>query len=187
MNFVKHSNLAQAPHAFLSPSSYHWLRYEDDKLDRVFFAQQQSILGTEKHEVAQRLIKLGQKLPEGPQTLNAYVNDAIGFRMEPEVTLFYSKHCYGTADALGFRNNLLRVSDLKTGITPASMDQPRIYAALFCLEYKFRPFDIGIELRIYQNDDVVVEKAEPDDIFHVMDRIIYLSKRLDMLEMEALS
>jgi hypothetical protein len=185
MNFVRHSNLRDG-HAFLSPSSYHWLRYEEEKLERVFFTQMQAIRGTELHDLAQRCIKLGVKLPDGSQTLNAYVNDAIGFRMEPEVVLYYSDNCYGTADTCGFRNNLLRVHDLKTGTIPASMDQPRIYAALFCLEYRFRPFDIQIELRIYQNDQVVVEVADPDDIFHIMEKIKFFSKRIDELRSEAL-
>lgn len=184
MNLLRHSNLRGDAHAFLSPSSYHWLRYEDDKLDRVFFAQRQAALGTEIHEFAARAIKLGIKLPEGPQTLNAYVNDAIGFRMTPEVVLYYSDNCYGTADCVGFRSNMLRIHDLKNGTIPASMDQPKIYAALFCLEYDFSPFSIQIELRLYQNDQVVVETADPDDIFHIMEKIKYFSKRLDALRAE---
>lgn len=147
----------------------------------------QAARGTELHAFAHDAIRLGIKLPDGNQTLNSYINDAIGYRMTPEVILFYSDNCYGTADVIGFRNMLLRIHDLKTGVTPASMDQLRIYAALFCLEYQFKPFEIDMELRIYQNDEVVIEKPEKDDIFHIMDKIRTFSKRIDVLRSEALS
>ena len=95
-------------------------------------------------------IMLNQKLPKSKQTLNMYVNDAIGFKMTPEQILYYSDNCFGTADAILFRNNFLRIHDLKTGKIPAHMEQLEIYAALFCLEYKVKPADIEMELRIYQ-------------------------------------
>lgn len=142
--------------------------------------------GTKLHDFARFAIELGEKLPDLPKTLNMYVNDAIGFRLEPEQPLFYSRHCFGTADALGFRNNTLRIHDLKTGIIESSMTQLKIYAALFCHEYKFRPFEIGIEMRIYQNDDYRVELADPDEIFHLMDHIATCSKFLDAMEEEVL-
>lgn len=184
MDFTKHSPSLPAAHAFLSPSNYHWIRYDVEKLDRVFFAQAQARRGTELHELAQRMIKLGVRLPDNGQTLNQYVNDAIGFRMTPEQILFFSMNCFGTTDAIGFRNNKLRIFDLKTGLTEASFDQLLVYAALFCLEYRFKPNEIKIELRIYQNDEVRVLEADPDDVFHIIDKIRVFDKRLNALRSE---
>ena len=187
MNLNAHSALAKAlmgTHAFLSPSNAAWLNYEEDKLDRVYFANQAARRGTEEHEFAYKAIRLRIKLPETPKTINMYVNDAIGFRMTPEVLLYYSDNCYGHADCLSFNNNTLRVHDLKTGIHATSMAQLEIYAALFCLEYKMRPFDIKIELRIYQNNAVKLHIPEPDSIVHIMQKIISFDKRIDYLKQE---
>lgn len=175
MNFIKHSNL-EGQHAFLSASSYHWLNYDDNKLISVYNNWTAAQRGTELHEFAATCIRLGQKLPETTETLNMYVNDAIGFRLTPETILYYSENCFGTADAIGFRNGLLRIHDLKTGATVAHMEQLRIYAALFCLEYAQKPKDISFELRIYQNDDIVIENAEQDEIASIMDIIIHFDK-----------
>jgi hypothetical protein len=154
-------------------------------LDRVFFARAAAARGSALHALAHQCILLGVKLPETTQTLNQYVNDAIGFRMTPEQVLYYSDNCYGHCDCISFRNNTLRISDLKTGVSPASVKQLEVYAALFCLEYKFKPFNIAIELRIYQNDAVELYIPDPDDIFHIMDKIVTFSRRIDQLRLEA--
>ena len=54
-----------------------------------------------------------------------------------------------------------------------------IYAALFCLEYRIKPIDIQIELRIYQNDEVVYSNPSADDILQIMNQIIRLDKLLE--------
>ena len=184
MIFNAHTNLT-GTHAFLSASNYHWVNYDEDKLDRAYVASMAARRGTELHALAHNLIKLGVKLPSSSKTLNLYVNDAIGYRMVPEQPLFYSNNCYGTADCIGFRRNLLRVHDLKTGATPASTMQLKVYVALFCLEYKFKPFAITTEVRIYQNDEIVTEEVDPDETFHIMDRIITFDKRINQIRMEA--
>ena len=152
MIFNKHSNL-EGCHAFLGASKYHWINYDEDKLIETYNRAMAVQRGTELHDLAARCIKLGQKLPKSKKTLNMYVNDAIGYRMTPEQILYYSPNCFGTADAVSFSNNLLRIHDLKTGMTPAHMEQLVIYASLFCLEYRVRPGEINFELRIYQSDD----------------------------------
>ena len=162
------------------------MNYDEDKMQRVFFASEAAKRGTELHALAHQLIHLGVKLPEIEKTLNLYVNDAIGYRMTSEQILYYSDNCFGTADTCGFKRNKLRIHDLKNGVTRPSMEQLKIYAALFCLEYRFRPMDIEIELRIYQGDKVQVLVPEVDDIFHIMDKIITLDKRINALRMEAL-
>ena len=151
MNFKKHSSL-EGKHAFLGASKYHWINYDDDKLIESYSKFQATLNGTILHDFACQCITLGQKLPKSQKTLNMYVNDAIGFKMKPEQVLYYSDNCFGTADAIVFRNNLLRIHDLKTGVTRAHMEQLEIYAALFCLEYNKKPSDIDMELSIYQNN-----------------------------------
>lgn len=186
MIFSKHSAF-EGQHAFLSASNYHWINYDEDKLDRMFMAAMAAKRGTELHAFAHEAIRLGVKLPDNHKTLSLYVNDAIGFRMSPEQVLFYSENCFGTADTVSFRNNTLRVSELKTGVVATSEHQLEVYAALFCLEYKFKPFEINIELRIYQDDDIRLYEADPDVIFHIMDKIISFDKRIRMMREEALS
>jgi len=174
-------------HSFLSPSNPAWVNYDEDKLDRVFHQSQAARRGSELHELGHNLIRLRIKLPDVPQTLNMYVNDAIGYDMTSEQLLYYSDNCYGHADCVGMRNNTLRIHDLKTGSNPAAMTQLEIYAALFCLEYKFAPFDIKIELRVYQNNNVNLHIPDPDVIVHIMEKIKYFDKRITYLRSEGLS
>ena len=181
MKFNYHPNLEGA-HAFLSPSKYSWVNYDDQKLEAVYANWQASQQGTELHELAAKLINLGVKLPKTNKTLNMYVNDGIGFRMSTEVCLFYSINAFGTTDAISFKNNFLRIHDLKNGRTPASIKQLYIYAALFCLEYSFNPRDLDIELRLYQLDEVLVENPAPEDILFIMERIIMFDKRINEIK-----
>lgn len=181
-SFNLHSNLA-GKHALLSPSDYHWINYDEDKLDRVYHTKAAAARGTRLHALAQQLIQEQLKLPDNGQTLSQYVNDAIGFFMTPEPTFFYSFNCYGHPDCAGFRNNKLRVHDLKTGLTEASMSQLKVYAALYCLEYNVKPNQVEIELRIYQNDEVRVEVPDPHDIFYIMSKIIAFDARINELRL----
>lgn len=183
MDFNDHSTL-EGLHSFLSPSKYHWLNYNEDKLNQAYYGALAAQRGTEMHTLAHDLVRLGVKLPDIPKTLNMYVNDCIGFRLKTEQTLFYSVNCFGQVDAIGFRNNKLRVSDLKTGLTPASEHQLEIYAAIFCLEYRVKPLDIEFELRLYQNDDVRLFLTEPDVIMHVMDKIVSFDKQIRTIREE---
>lgn len=181
MLFNPHSRLV-GQHAFLSASKYHWTNYDEDKLDRAYIRMLAAKRGDELHAFAHNAIRLGIRLPETPSTLNLYVNDCIGYRMSSEQILYYSDNCFGTADAIGFRQNTLRIYDLKTGVTPTSSRQLEVYAALFCLEYRYRPFDIEIELRIYQSDEVRSYVGDPDSIVHIMDRIVTFDKRIEALK-----
>ena len=182
MHFNAHTNLI-GKHAFLSASKYHWLRYDDQKLDDAFVRQLAAARGTRLHNLAADAISMRVKL-QGRTTMARFVNDAIGFKMNPEQTLFYSHNCFGTADAVSFRNNTLRIHDLKTGESKASMDQLLIYAAIFCLEYRFKPTEINIELRIYQSDEIAIYEPTIDEMFHVIDRIVMADKRIEMMRAE---
>ena len=183
MLFNNHKNL-EGTHAFLGASKYHWIRYDDEKLISSYRKYIAVLKGTELHEFAAQCIKLGQKLPKSKKTLNMYVNDAIGYNMTPEQVLYYSDNCFGTADSISFRNNLLRIHDLKTGEIPAHIQQLMIYAALFCLEYKVKPGEINFELRIYQADDILVSNPTAEDIVPIMDRIISFDKLIDNIRKE---
>lgn len=183
MNFNDHSNL-EGHHAFLGASQYHWINYDEEKLADVYMRRQATLRGTIIHEFAAQCIRLGQKLPDIQQTLNMYVNDAVGFKMAPEQVLYYSENCFGTADAICFRNNMLRIHDLKTGFTPAHIEQLMIYAALFCLEYHKKPSEIDIELRLYQSNEVLIHEATVEDIVPIMDKIITFDKVLTKIQRE---
>lgn len=177
MIFNRHSELV-GQHAFLSASKYHWINYDKVKLADVWHNAQAARRGTELHAFAHEAVRLGIKLPRSTKTINQYVNDAIGFRMVTEQVLYYSPFVYGTADSLAFNKDLLRIHDLKTGLIPGSMHQCEIYAALFCLEYGVKPGEIEIELRIYQNDEVLMSSPDVDVIAHIMSKIIVFDQYL---------
>ena len=175
MNFNKHLDY-EGLHAPFSASKSSWLRYDDDKVISVVGNLNAKAMGTKYHEWAKQTIDLGIKQSRTKKTLNMYVNDAIGFKMDTEVVLWYSPYFFGTSDAICFRNNFLRIHDLKTGVTPAHMDQLMVYAALFCLEYKVDPKAIEVELRIYQTDEITIMNPEAGDIQEVMDIIVHIDE-----------
>lgn len=163
-------------HAFLSPSSYHWLNYDPDRLKQIYLAQLRKEEGTKLHALAKELINLGVMLPSTEETLNMYVNDCIVCHMTPEQPLFYSWNCYGTADAIGLDSATLRIFDLKTGMTKANIKQLLIYAALFFLEYgqelDISPHTVETELRIYQLGKIEAAIPDPSEILQVMNHIV---------------
>ena len=207
MNFFDHKELV-GRHALLAPSQPYWLKYNDDKLYQNYLSSFAQALGTSLHELAETLIKNNVKLKKTDKTVvlvhllkdgipraaidldrlynnfMTYVNDAIGFRLTPEQPLVYSEYCFGTADAISFRNNMLRIHDYKSGTTPAKMEQLMIYAALFCLEYKWKPSEIDFELRVYKKDEVVYCEPDPQDIVNIMNKIIHLDKLLVKIDNE---
>ena len=211
MIFNKHSNL-EGKHALLGGSKFYWINdiSKEEKLKRIrsFYTTD---LGTALHEVAKKRIKYGFKLSKYDKksviidilefgipeivlssvnfdavfdNLQAYVNDAIGFKMIPEQILYYSDFCFGTADSIAFRDGYLRIHDYKSGLTPAHIEQLEVYAALFCLEYKIKPGDIQIELRIYQNNEVLIHNPEVDEIVPIIDQIISYNKFITKIQKE---
>ena len=183
MDFKTHLHLA-GQHAFLSASKYHWINYDEDKLAATYSKWMAAQKGTELHAFANSAIKLGIKLPKTRLSLNSYINDAIGFKMATEQSLYYSDNCFGTADAISFRKNVLRIHDLKTGSSPASIKQLEVYTALFCLEYDEKPDEIDIELRLYQNDEILVHHPDPEIIYKIMDKIIVFDKLIEKIKTE---
>lgn len=183
MNWNNYSYLKDK-HAFLGASKYHWMNYDDDKLKDVYKKNLAVKRGTVLHDLAQRLITVEQPLPKKKKTFNMYVNDAIKYNMQPEQILFYSRNCFGTADAILFDEELkeLKIFDLKTGQNKAHIEQLLVYAALFCLEYKQKPGDIHIELRIYQNNEIWECIPEADDIVPIMDKIIRFDKIIEKIK-----
>lgn len=178
MRFNQHSELADR-HAFLSPSNYHWLNYDDQKLEARYQTVTAARRGTDLHNLAHEAIRLGIKLSKGNRALSTYVNDGIGYKMTVEQPLYYSPNCFGHADTIAFRRNKLRIHDLKTGVTKVKFTQLEVYAAIFCLEYSVSPFDIEIELRIYQRDEVMIHEAEPEAIQSIMETIVEFDQRIE--------
>ena len=203
MIFNEHSEL-KGKHAPFAPSNPYWLNYDSDRIVNNYISSYNVQIGTALHELAEELILMGEKLTKADKKFvsyqlrkkgfnkkllrryvgdfypmfSAYVNDAIDLELSPEVTLYYSDYFFGTADAINYikRDNLLEIHDLKTGTTPAKIEQLEIYAALYCLEYKVDPLKINYELRIYQGVNVVVHKPEPSVIRHHCDTIIFNNK-----------
>lgn len=193
MKWHDHSrDVPEGSHAFLGASTYsRWLgKPIDEVIDKYRNFMIAQLRGTRLHSIAKDLISEGIRLPRTSATYNMYVNDAIGFRLDPEIALYYDHHSYGTTDAIDFnpKKGLLRIHDLKTGSTPASFKQLEIYAALFCLEYgpemNFMPGDINYELRIYQNDEVLIENPDPKQIIDITHEIIEKSEALGEVDRE---
>lgn len=184
-SFNDHHQL-EGSHAFLSASKYSWVNYDDNHMLDVYRNSMAAAEGTRLHAFAAEAISLGKKLYGRTQTLSMHVNDAIGFGMSPEVVLFYSKHAFGTADAIVYneRDNFLRIHDLKTGVIPAKMTQLYIYAALFCLEYQKDPLKIGAEFRIYQNDMKIIDD-DPDmgEVGEIMQKIVHFDEVISQYEL----
>jgi len=181
MNFNTHFDI-EGQHAFLSASKYHWINYDEEKLATSYSKYLATSQGTRLHEFACECIRLGVKLPKSKKTMNLYVNDAIGYKMATEQPLYFSENCFGTADAISFRKNVLRIHDLKTGVTPSSMRQLEVYTSLFCLEYKIDPHAIDTELRLYQSDDVIIHIPSTEEILRIMDKIIVFDQKINKLK-----
>lgn len=185
MIFNTHSDFSNR-HAFLSASKSSWLNYTDEKLARVYTATLMAHRGTEMHAYANDAIRLRIRQDDNGKTLNTYINDAIGYRMTTEQTLYYSDNAFGTVDAISFRNKMLRIHDLKTGITPVTFTQLITYAAFFCLEYRQKPNLIQIELRIYQSDDIQIYTPEAHEVFQTMEKIKTSDKIIEELKGEVI-
>lgn len=181
MQFNSHFTLA-GKHAFLSPSQYHWINYDEQKLEARYISARQARRGTQLHELAHNAISLGVKLHTSNRELATYVNDAIGYKMTSEQPLYYSDNCFGTPDTMSFRRKKLRIHDLKTGLSQAKEHQLEVYAALFCLEYDVNPFEIETELRIYQNDNVTIYDGDPNQINAIMGTIIEFDIRIQFMK-----
>lgn len=192
MEFRQHFNL-EGLHAPFPASQSAWIRYDDDKAREVYQRRKAAELGSKLHEWAKQTIDLGIKQPKSNKTLYAYVNDAIGFKMSTEVVLFYTDRFFGTADAISFRQDrktgrmVLRIHDLKTGVVgdpEKHFEQLKVYAALFCLEYKQKPHEIEINLGVYKKDEVAFCEPDPEEIVYIMNKIVHLDKLLAKIDNE---
>lgn len=210
MRWHDHSrDFPKGSHALFPPSQSGWLKDQsvEDVLRREA-ADKATAIGSALHELAEVLIltKVGYTKREMSKRVTEelvkrkisrslfdpvflgnnlcnYVNDAIGYRMDTEKALYYSECCAGTCDALYFDENkkdVLRIHDLKTGVTPAKFEQLEIYTALFFLEYGnefgINPGSIPIELRIFQGGEILEEFPTAETIVPIMDNIIWHTK-----------
>ena len=200
MIFNKHSDL-EGKHALLGASKHSWINYDDEQLMRAYVNSFATTVGTLVHDYARDKIFYRQQMEDNCSEKNAlllhllkndipyrvipldqifynllpYVNDAIGYKMTPEQVLYYNEYSFGTADCISYSRNILRIHDLKTGSNPASMDQLMIYAAWFFLEYKKEVnFQKSrTELRLYQNNEVIVHTPSNQEIAGMMDRVVH--------------
>lgn len=181
MRFRKHSHL-EGQHAFLSPSSYHWINYDEEKLAFRYKTLRASLEGIEQHRYAAICIEEKIVQDDETTTVGLYINQSIQFRMSAEIVLFYSPNAFGTVDAIAYRHRILRINDLKTGATRTSEHQCEVYAALFCLEYEIDPFSMReIELRIYQDGQCRLYIGDPYFIRRIMDKIVQFDGVLNKL------
>ena len=217
MNYEKYSNLV-GKHAMFSPSTVNLADKDEDYIIRFWARKYIPEIGTALHDIARahvdnkiKMTKYSKsevllslidtyKIPlpvirraidfdEKFLNLRTYINDSIEYRMVPEQTLYLSKLCFGTADAISpmesiERTGMLRIHDLKTGDTPAKMFQLENYAALFCLNYNYKPVDLEIELRIYQSGEVLFHNPDPKDIQIAMDQYLIADKLISDILME---
>ena len=207
MEWNKHPEL-QGRHTFLSPSKYTWMRKSDDELIESYYNSFAERIGTILHAFAADHVRLRKELEDFDEraaefellrqniparafdiryifpTLMSYVNDSIAYHMDAEIPLKYSDKCGGTADAIQFRRKKLRIHDLKTGTSPAKIDQLMVYAALFFLEYGFKPENTRTELRIYQAGDILVCEPTSEEIREVMETIVHADAVVQSLKEE---
>lgn len=173
-------------HAFLSASQWHWLRDDKEKLIKRYKSFLAVKEGDKLHKLAKALIDAGIYVADNKHTFGMYVNDSIRLGMDAEVLLYYSDNCYGTADSILYLPGFLEIHDLKTGRIPAHMEQLKIYAALFCLEYHVDPENLEIRLRIYQHSEIISEDPDPSEIRAIMDKIVESDEIIDELKNENL-
>lgn len=198
-HFNDHSrDIKEGAHAILSPSQSSWTNYESQEyLFNLVCSKYAQEIGTLLHKLAESAIKykvripklaarpmitlwlLANGIPRGiintdkyVSNFVAYVNDAIGFDMEPEIPLKYSENAFGTADAIRFNEKKmhLRIHDYKSGVTKPCLRQLEVYAAYFCMEYNIKPKDLTIELRIYWQDEIIVGHPTAADIVPLIER-----------------
>lgn len=190
MNWHDHSEWKYGEHSYLSPSKKTWVNYDDETLVKNYKTfMTATVLGTAVHDLASRFINKRYKLLKSDwniiafeledvydipkyainkelifENLRLFVNDCISNNMRSEEKLIYTPHAFGTADAIQLTGNTLLIFDLKTGATPASLDQLISYAALFCLEYTIKPSTLNYDLRIYQFNSIVTDPNITSDI-----------------------
>ena len=183
MNWKTYSHL-RGKHAFLSASKHHWINYDEEKLIATYLNHQKAALGTRYHNLAATLIELAVRQIDNGDSFNAFVNDAIGYRMSPEVVLYFSDNAFGTADAISYNHGVLRIHDLKTGVTPGSMQQLLVYAALFALDYQEVPKETI--LRFYQGGEIVEYLPPVEEIRDVVDTLVAFDKLIEHAKNEAI-
>src|SRR3954466_907934 len=184
LRFRKHSHL-EGQHAFLSPSSYHWINYDEEKLQFRYKTLRAALEGVEQHRYAAICIEEGIVQDDETTTVGMYINQCIQYKMSAEVVLFFSPNAFGTVDAIAYSHRRLRISDLKTGVTRTSEHQLEVYAALFCLEYELDPYFMrDIELHIYQDESVREYIGDPYIIKAIMDKIVKFDEILNVLREE---
>lgn len=209
MIFNEHLEIPDGAHALFGASQHAWVRYSEEKALDKYYKTFVPSMGTvlhayaalrienrtkmnfhEKNAVLTELLKSGIpseiiNIDTIMANLVPYVNDSIGFHLQPEVRLKFSDIFFGTADAINYfdRKKLLRIHDYKSGEIIASMEQLEVYAALFFMEYNYiNVRDTDIELRIYQNGEIMVGHPEKSKIVEIMEQMKRIEKIINSRE-----
>lgn len=208
MNMWNDHHELEGRHAFLGASQFHWINWDFTTLEQRYFGQYSQLIGTTIHELAHQCICSRTKLNKNDKhvielylnkafvpkaaydseniliNLLPFINDAIGYHMSSEILLYYSNNCFGTCDAISIdeKEKIIRIHDLKTGTTPAHMEQLLIYAALYCLEYKKNPQQYKFILRIYQNFEIIEGSPDYTEIEKFMKIIVEYDKHIQFMK-----
>lgn len=183
MQFNEHSRI-KGRHAFLSPSQYSWTNYDTDKLRTRYRTVRAAAEGSEWHAYAAEAIELREWQADEVSTVGLYINECIRFNMQPEVVLYWTDNCFGTADAIGLKDRLLQIFDLKTGVSRTSPKQLEVYAAIFCMEYGVDPYDLEYDLRIFQHGEARCYTADPEYIDYIINQIIVFDEEINRIREE---
>lgn len=184
-------------HAKLNASNSSWRRYKtEEQFYNKYVADYAQDLGTAVHNLSEDLINFKIKVNKNDKhllmyaiakagipknaydldfifpTFAMYVNDAIGYRMTAEKVIGYSEVAYGTSDAISLKDGLLRIHDLKTGHSPAHMDQLITYAAFYCLNNDIKPESIKFELTLYQAGDKLTYIPTSEEVAEAMQETV---------------
>ena len=89
MRFKKHFHL-EGQHEFLSPSVYHWINYDEERLEFRYKLSRAAIEGMEQHRYAAIAIEEREIQDDETTTVGMYINQCIQYHMHPEVVLYFS-------------------------------------------------------------------------------------------------
>src|SRR3954471_9682483 len=80
LRWNKHSHL-EGQHAFLSPSSYHWINYDEEKLRGRYKQLRAALERVEQHRYA--AICIDEKIVQDDErtTVGLYINQCIQYKM----------------------------------------------------------------------------------------------------------
>ena len=182
MSWGRYSKL-KGQHALLSPSNYHWINYDKEKLLKVLYNQKMKERGTKLHEFASEAINL-KRYQAGNDNVSQFVNDCIDMKMHSEEVVYATEYAFGTADAINEVNDVIYIFDLKTGEHKAKFTQLYLYAAFYCIMNDINPISKKYVFRIYQYEEYEQLEGDPLEVKRLMELTIEDSDVVKAIEEE---